>query len=239
MEHIETRLAAILTLLLAAPAAADVAPPPPEMLGCPRGALGTLPEVAPDATGPRGRPLRAWPYCAPTTCTSDADCDGGRVCSEAAIGLCVHDREVSGQTVRAVRRRGCEPDGTCLHVQSTCERARRCVEPPGGAEGPTGDPVIDALRQIGAAEPSAPADEPPAESRPEGDDAAGADRERRRSEGRAGDENREAADGPSPVAASSASGCGCRAAPRPGGAPFAALAFGLAALLAPGARRRR
>lgn len=117
-------------LLVTVPASADLAPPGPDEIECPRGAIGTTPPVPADATDPRGRPLRPFPYCAPSTCTSDADCTGGRVCSPEEIGLCVQD--VPGPTegsppLRSARERGCEPDGTCLNIESTCERARRCV----------------------------------------------------------------------------------------------------------------
>ena len=59
-----------LVLASAASARADIAPPPPESLECPRGAQGALPTVPDGAFDERGRPLRAWPYCAPTTCAS-------------------------------------------------------------------------------------------------------------------------------------------------------------------------
>lgn len=136
--------------LAAARARADVAPPSPEELSCPRGAVPALPEVRPDALDPRGRPVRPWPYCAPSTCASDADCTDGRVCSTEEIGLCVQPHEVfGGEPVRSVRERPCEPDGTCLNRESTCERARRCIAP---AATPTPEPP--------AADP-APATPPP------------------------------------------------------------------------------
>jgi len=115
-------------------ASADVAPPGPEDIDCPRGAIGALPTVRPDEMDPRGRPIRAWPYCAPSTCASDAECSDGRVCSPDEIGLCVEDHEVAGgDPVRSARTRGCEPDNSCLNVESSCERARRCVMPGEGA----------------------------------------------------------------------------------------------------------
>jgi hypothetical protein len=119
-----------LSLSLLAPtlAHADLAPPLPEDLDCPRGAVGTSPPVPEGATDERGRPLRPYPYCGATTCTTDADCTGGRVCSTDEIGLCMETIEAAGgASVRQARERGCEPDGTCLNVHSTCERARRCV----------------------------------------------------------------------------------------------------------------
>lgn len=109
-------------------ARSDIAPPRAEELSCPRGAVGRVPPSDPDARDFRGRPLRPWPVCAPSTCESDADCEGGRVCSPEVIGLCVYDHPSSAGPVPAVRERGCEPDGTCLNVESRCERARRCVE---------------------------------------------------------------------------------------------------------------
>lgn len=126
--------ASFVSVLSIAPAAlADLAPPGPEFLECPSGAMGALPTVPAGAMDPRGRPVRPWPYCAPTTCTADTDCTGGRTCSAEEIGLCVEDHTVEGggATVRAARDRGCEPDGTCLNINATCERARRCVLPEG------------------------------------------------------------------------------------------------------------
>lgn len=109
---------------------ADLAPPPPEELDCPRGAKGA------------GNGVSVW--CEPTTCANDVGCGDGYRCSEGDIGLCVESIEVATErvrpdptgdlpdvrttTVRSVRRRGCEPDGTCLNVDSTCEQARRCVK---------------------------------------------------------------------------------------------------------------
>lgn len=123
-----------LSILLGASsiASADIAPPRPEELSCPRGSIGAVPTVRSDATDDRGRPVQPWPYCAASTCASDSDCGGGRVCSTDEIGLCVETQEVpGGEPVRRVRERGCEPDGSCLNLQSTCERARRCVTPDG------------------------------------------------------------------------------------------------------------
>ncbi|HJL16003.1 MAG TPA: hypothetical protein RMH99_10115 [Sandaracinaceae bacterium LLY-WYZ-13_1] len=113
-------------LFTAASARADVAPPRPADLDCRRGTVPTVPEVDPDARDPLGRPVQPWPYCAPSECTSDADCDGGRVCSAEPIALCVQEHEDGRRTAR---RRGCEPDGTCLNMESTCETSRRCVTP--------------------------------------------------------------------------------------------------------------
>lgn len=126
-------LLALGTMLVPSWVSADVAPPEPGDIECPRGAIGTLPTVRPDAMDPRGRPIRPWPYCAPSTCASDADCSGGRICSAEEIGLCVEDHEVAGgDPVRNARARGCEPDNSCLNIESSCERARRCVMPEAG-----------------------------------------------------------------------------------------------------------
>lgn len=144
-------------LLVPAAARADIAPPSPESLACPRGAVGYAPPVDPEARDPLGRPARPWPFCTPSTCASDADCAGGRVCSEEEIGLCVVALP-EGETGRPrVRDRGCEPDGSCLNVESTCERARRCVTPEVGEEVPPPDeePVAEEA-------PAAPAVEEPA-----------------------------------------------------------------------------
>jgi len=124
------RLLAVVALLAPSAASADVAPPPVESLECPVGAVGRVDDVDPDARDPRGRPLQAWPYCAPSQCASNADCVGGRVCSSAEIGLCVIEQERDdGSVMRSVRDRPCEPDGTCLNIHAECRRARRCVDP--------------------------------------------------------------------------------------------------------------
>lgn len=123
-----TRLLAALALLaLPAPAVADVAPPPLEEVECPVGAVAVMDQPAEGETDPLGRPARPWPICVPTTCASDADCEDGRVCSRAEIGMCLE--AVEGRAHPNIRRRGCEPDGTCLNVDSRCDRARRCVAP--------------------------------------------------------------------------------------------------------------
>ncbi|MEM9071530.1 MAG: hypothetical protein AAGE52_23690 [Myxococcota bacterium] len=110
---------------------ADIAPPRPEDLDCPRGSKGRVSEGG-----------GAW--CEPTVCANDVTCGEGYRCSTADIGLCVEEIQVptervrptldnpappsATKTVRSVRRRGCEPDNTCLNVDSTCERALRCVK---------------------------------------------------------------------------------------------------------------
>lgn len=107
-----TRLLAALALLaLPAPAVADVAPPPLDEVECPVGAVAVMDQPAEGETDPLGRPARPWPICVPTTCASDADCEDGRVCSRAEIGMCLE--AVEGRAHPNIRRRGCEPDGTC------------------------------------------------------------------------------------------------------------------------------
>lgn len=123
-------------------ALADMAPPPAALLECPAGAAGAVPVVPAGALDERGRPLTPWPYCAATVCTTDADCTDGRRCSVEEIGLCMEDHEVpGGPTVRAARDRGCEPDGTCLNIHATCERARRCVAGDAAAVAPAAEAV--------------------------------------------------------------------------------------------------
>lgn len=151
------RTLGLLVLLTPLAARADVAPPPLEEMSCPRGAIAILPEVEEGATDPLGRPLRPWPVCVPTRCASDADCDGGRTCAPEEIGMCLE--EVEGQTHPRIRPRGCEPDGTCLNNDSTCDRARRCVEPDGEPP-PIGEPTDPATEP--ATEPAVEAEEPPA-----------------------------------------------------------------------------
>ena len=155
-------------LVLPALALADIAPPEPGEIDCPVGAIGTLPTVRPDEMDPRGRPIRAWPYCAPSTCASNADCTDGRTCSPEEIGLCVEDQEVAGgDTVRSARPRGCEPDNTCLNVESTCERARRCVMPTEGA------PAAVAIAEPAPSEAPAAAAATPAAETPAPESASG------------------------------------------------------------------
>lgn len=130
MDERAALLSFLLSSICASVASADVAPPRPEELTCPRGAVATVPPVDPTARDPRGRPVQPWPYCAPSTCESDGDCRDGRVCSQDVIGLCVWSTQIEGGgTVRTVRERGCEPNGTCLNLESRCEQARRCVVP--------------------------------------------------------------------------------------------------------------
>ena len=124
-------LVLVLPLVAMGSARADIAPPEPEHMLCPRGAKGA------------GNGVSVW--CEPTTCANDVTCGEGYRCSEEDIGLCVESievaterfrpsldenappREIPMARVRSVRERGCEPNGTCLNVDSTCEHARRCV----------------------------------------------------------------------------------------------------------------
>lgn len=152
----------LVCLLVAAPAAADLAPPGPDEIECPRGAVGTVPPVPAEAVDPRGRPLRPFPYCAPSTCTSDADCTDGRVCSAEEIGLCVEPMPApveGAPALRNARERGCEPDGTCLNLESTCERSRRCVTPEAPAPTPPPAPEPTPAPAPAPAPPPAPAPE--------------------------------------------------------------------------------
>lgn len=138
----------VLCWLVAVPALADVAPPTPDEMECPRGAVGRV-EVGDE------RGWNAW--CAPSTCASDADCDGGRVCSPEPISLCVEDQR--GQ--RSVRTRGCESDGTCLNLHSTCETSRRCVRPEVGTVAETAESPDDPIEEPEVVDPS-PTREAPA-----------------------------------------------------------------------------
>lgn len=160
-----SRLVVLGLLLSSSLVHADLAPPPPEELDCPRGAKGA------------GNGVSVW--CEPTTCANDLSCGEGYRCSEEDIGLCVEPIEVPTErvrptlggempevpmmSVRSVRRRGCEPNGTCLNVDSTCEHARRCVKvevepdvPSAPTSVTTTTPAIEAETET----PEAPQDDP-------------------------------------------------------------------------------
>ncbi len=153
--------AALLTALscLATHARADIvggAPPTnPEDLDCPRGAAAAYPIGEPEGS-------RMWLLCAPTTCTTDADCSDGRVCSEGEVGLCVNEVRANVEPSRPISLVGCDPDGTCGGA-ATCQRARRCVhaderarpastEEPSEPDAPVRDPAPEDTR---ATNPSA------------------------------------------------------------------------------------
>ncbi len=158
-------LALLSSIVVAWPARADIAPPALEDVTCPRGAVAALPEVPAGALDARGRPLRPWPYCAPSVCTSDADCTGGMTCSREEIGLCVESQDSQGAQLRSVRDRGCEPDGTCLNMQSTCERARRCVRDAAPPSDPApSDPARSDPAPSDPTPTNTPAADPPAAS---------------------------------------------------------------------------
>ncbi len=183
-------LVAIATWPLGAPPAfADIAPPTPEDMSCPRGAAGRV------ITG-EGRGFNA--FCEPTTCESDDDCDGDRTCSSEEIGLCVEDRD--GQ--RSARARGCEPDGTCLNMQSTCETARRCVSADDGER----EDVLASAPDVELVPEAAPAPDPAPAPTSEPDPVDG------------------------PLAPPAGSGCACRATPRASGPLGLLLILGLCAL---------
>ncbi|MGE0791086.1 MAG: hypothetical protein AB7S26_35770 [Sandaracinaceae bacterium] len=211
--------AAVLVLALsclAAPAYADIAPPAPEDLDCQRGAVPFVPHVDPDARDERGRPLQAWPYCTPSTCEADTDCSDGRVCSDDVIGFCVQESVEGGETRRTIRPRGCEPDDTCLNVESTCERSRRCVA--AAERAPRSDDEPDSN------EPETPVEDPAVEPEAEAQDT------------------QTSTETP---AASTSGGCGCRVggAPASRAGVIGLALLGLAATIRAGAgsrlRRRR
>ncbi|MFK7988439.1 MAG: hypothetical protein AB8I08_20625 [Sandaracinaceae bacterium] len=166
--RIAPALSLVAGLLMAVPslASADIAPPPAEDLNCRPGTVATTPTIPAGATDPRGRPARPYPYCAAgPACTSDDACSGGQVCSAAPIGLCLEEREVApGQRVGVPRSRGCEPDGTCLNINSTCENVRRCVpaDSPQAAAAPTAEEPAAETPAVEEPESDPPADEPAA-----------------------------------------------------------------------------
>ncbi len=150
----------LLILFVPAVAAADIAPPSPSDLRCPRGSMGRVHRVE----GERGFSTS----CEPTSCEADTDCEGGLVCSTDTIGLCVEQvASATGEQVPSARDRGCEPDGTCLNVNSTCERARRCVD--AGQRGP----AESAEAEPAAERPTVDEDDGPPEELSGGDGGCG------------------------------------------------------------------
>ena len=104
-------------VLLPAVAAADVVPAPPS--DCPDGSTA--------------RTSHAGGYCAPSTCSSDSDCEEGESCAEHP--LCVEQRTGYSrggefQVNHAVA--SCAGGASCPSG-SSCETAKRCVSP--GASG--------------------------------------------------------------------------------------------------------
>lgn len=139
---------------------ADIAPPSVEDMQCQRGAVPFLPEVEEGATDPLGRPARPWPYCTPSTCASDDECSDGRVCSDDEIGFCVETQGEGDSARRTIRPRGCEPDGTCLNVNSECETSRRCVDAGARAPEATEEPAAEGAEEPAEESAEEPADEP-------------------------------------------------------------------------------
>lgn len=118
-------LAAGLGLIAASmPARADMAGLP---WPCASGTIERQRTFPPGTLDPLGRPQRPVPYCAITTCASDADCDSGTVCSQQEVGLCVEGPRPTATPL--IRIMNCEPDGGCPAEGAVCERARRCVSP--------------------------------------------------------------------------------------------------------------
>ncbi|MDI1451750.1 MYXO-CTERM sorting domain-containing protein [Polyangium sp. 6x1] len=104
-------LFAAAALLAAAPASADVLSDPPT--DCTEGSVGSL------CHGP--------PHCAPLSCATDADCEGGGTCVEKQ--LCIEQIGCSGGWVGD----GAPPAET--NVTSACDAAGAC--PMGGTCTPT------------------------------------------------------------------------------------------------------
>lgn len=106
-----------MTLFAAAPAFADVVPDPP--MNCVDGSIGT--------TGHCG------PYCVPTVCTTDADCDEGKVCKDT--DLCTEKVDCGGgytfTEVTAECAEAC-PSGSACTIQKVC------VTPSSGTTGGSG-----------------------------------------------------------------------------------------------------
>jgi MYXO-CTERM domain-containing protein len=114
----------IAILLSASVAAADAVAPPPT--DCPNGT--------------HGESSHTGPYCAPQTCSSDADCSGGQTCRELA--MCIAQQACGGLMLDA----GPYPDGgfpppcrfDAVHglcnagaacTTGTCETRRVCAAP--------------------------------------------------------------------------------------------------------------
>ncbi|MFK7988440.1 MAG: hypothetical protein AB8I08_20630 [Sandaracinaceae bacterium] len=126
-------LLAVLLTGIAPPASADMAG---LRWPCASGTVERERTFPPGTLDPMGRPQRPVSYCAITTCESDADCDGGAVCSQQEVGLCVQGAEPMPPVIRVVN---CDPSGQCPAENAVCERARRCVEP--GSEATRAEPT--------------------------------------------------------------------------------------------------
>lgn len=108
-----------LTFLAARPARADIVPEPPS--DC--------------VDGSAGETCHGGPYCALDLCTTDADCDGGKVCQDH--NLCTSTIDCGGGSgpapttlVTGDCAEGC-PAGSVCGVQKVC------VTPSGGTTGST------------------------------------------------------------------------------------------------------
>ncbi len=112
-------------------------------------------------------------YCAPVTCTTDADCGGGASCAERSF--CLAPR--TPDTPDAIAWQGnCEGGATCSQG-ATCSRARYCGGPvaaqPSQPASAGGDPPAQPSQPASAGgDPAAPppsastlADQAPARSR--------------------------------------------------------------------------
>jgi MYXO-CTERM domain-containing protein len=145
-------------LLVARDSLADVVMPPPD--DCPPGSVGHSSHLG--------------PYCAPTTCNTDADCknqgswhhrDKGRtlVC-EDGLALCIEQKDFTrwrgrpdaGKNMRPVAVSACDRGGACASP-AVCETARRCVfedapaqtTPQAGA-GPSQNPPFNSTGSAGS-----------------------------------------------------------------------------------------
>lgn len=125
---------ALFVLLFGLAAFADDVPPAPK--NCPPGSTGHT--------------NHGGPYCAPNTCKTDADCNGGAVCTEQP--LCVESQTYTTGRMpdekpktRQNATKVCDAGNTCA-APATCEVAKRCV--------------------IAAKKEPAPKEEPPKEAPP-------------------------------------------------------------------------
>lgn len=106
-------------LLTAPPARADVVPEPP--MDCLDGTVGET--------------CHGGPYCAPDTCTTDADCDAGEVCKDT--DLCTATIDCGGIDGPAPTTEVTASCGEACPAGDTCSLLKVCVTASSGTGGTT------------------------------------------------------------------------------------------------------